>query len=107
MEQGGQRGEPEGSGKSEVKPVTEWAGMTDWVVALRERSPVKRKEDKRWKVASNRVGRNDRLGAGESEKEERKAEEGKIDEVARDRVGRNDRLSQGGSGKTKKPRKEK
>ena len=29
-----------------MKPVTEWAGMTDWVVALRERSPVKRKEDK-------------------------------------------------------------
>ena len=44
---GGQRDEPEGGGKSEVKPVTEWAGMTDWVVALRERSPVKRKEDKR------------------------------------------------------------
>ena len=47
-----------------MKPVTEWAGMTDWVVALRERSPVKRLEDKRWEVASNRVGRNDRLGAG-------------------------------------------
>ena len=47
-----------------MKPVTEWAGMTDWVVALRERSPGKRLEDKRWEVASNRVGRNDRLGAG-------------------------------------------
>ena len=54
----------EGGGKFKVKPVTEWAGMTDWVVAVRGRSPGKRIEDKRWEVARNRVGRNDRLGAG-------------------------------------------
>ena len=54
----------EGGGKFKVKPVTEWAGMTDWVVAVRGRSPGKRIKDKWWEVARNRVGRNDRLGAG-------------------------------------------
>ena len=49
---------------SEVKPVTEWAGMTDWVVAVITRSPGKVEEDKKWEVAKNRVGRNDRLGSG-------------------------------------------
>ena len=47
---------------SEVKPVTEWAGMTDWVVAVIIWSPGKVEEDKGWEVAKNRVGRNDRLG---------------------------------------------
>ena len=31
-----EKGEDEGDGKSKVKPVTEWAGMTDWVVAGRK-----------------------------------------------------------------------
>ena len=73
---GKQKSEQEGGGKFKVKPVTEWAGMTDWVVAERGRSPGKRKEEKRWEVARNRVGRNDRLGAGKSEeKGERRKKE--------------------------------
>ena len=47
---------------SEVKPVTEWARMTDWVVAVITRSPGKVEEDKRWEVAKAQVGRKDRLG---------------------------------------------
>ena len=31
-----EEGEDEGDGKSKVKPVTEWAGMTDWVMAGRK-----------------------------------------------------------------------
>ena len=80
---------------SEVKPVTEWAGMTDWVVAVITRSPGKVEEDKRWEVAKNRVGRNDRLGSGLGERG-RKAEARKREEVAKDRVGRNDPLSPSG-----------
>ena len=38
--------------------------MTDWVVAVITRGPGKIEEDKRWEVAKNRVGRNDRLGSG-------------------------------------------
>ena len=83
-----------------MKRVTEWAGMTDWVVALREWIPRKGVEDKRREVAKNRVGRNDRLGSGNGEKG-RKAEERKREEVAKDRVGRNDRLSQGSGGEAK------
>ena len=80
---------------SEVKPVTEWAGMTDWVVAVITRSPGKVEEDKRWEVAKNRVGRNDRLGSGLG-KRGRKAEARKREEVAKGRVGRNDPLSPSG-----------
>ena len=58
-----------------MKPVTEWAGMTDWVVALRERNPGISVEDKRWEVAENRVGRNDRLGSGNGEQGERRKKE--------------------------------
>ena len=53
-----------------MKPVTEWAGMTDWVVAVRTWIPGKGEEDKRWEVARNRVGRNDRLGSGSGVKRE-------------------------------------
>ena len=80
---------------SEVKPVTEWAGMTDWVVAVITRSPGKVEEDKRWEVAKARVGRKDRLGSGLGERG-RKAEARKREEVAKDRVGRNDPLSPSG-----------
>ena len=80
---------------SEVKPVTEWAGMTDWVVAVITRSPGKVEEDKRWEVAKNRVGRNDRLGSGLG-KRGRKAEARKREEVAKGRVGRKDPLSPSG-----------
>ena len=80
---------------SEVKPVTEWAGMTDWVVAVITRSPGKVEEDKRWEVAKNRVGRNDRLGSGLGERG-RKAEARKREEVAKDRVGRSDPLGPSG-----------
>ena len=38
-----EKGEDEGGGKS-VKPVTEWAGMTDWVVAVRTWIPGKGQE---------------------------------------------------------------
>ena len=34
-----EKSEDEGGGKSKVKPVTEWAGMTDWVVAVRKWMP--------------------------------------------------------------------
>ena len=64
-----EKSEEEGGGKSEVKPVTEWAGMTDWVVAVRKWIPRKGVEDKRWEVAKNRVGRNDRLGSGNGKRE--------------------------------------
>ena len=80
-----------------MKPVTEWAGMTDWVVAVRERNPRESIEVNRWEVVKNRVGRNDRLGSGNGGKGS-KAEERKREEVAKDRVGRNDRLSQGKGG---------
>ena len=43
-----EKSEDEGDGKSKVKPVTEWAGMTDWVVAGR-------KWMKRWEVTKTRV----------------------------------------------------
>ena len=66
--------------------------MTDWVVAVITWSPGKGEEDKRWEVAKNRVGGNDRLGAGLGERG-RTAEARKREEVAKDRVGRNDRLS--------------
>ena len=46
----------------------------------------------RWKVAKNRVGRNDRLGSCNGGKGS-KAERRKRKEDAKDRVGRNDRLS--------------
>ena len=59
--------------------------MTDWVVAVITRSPGKVEEDKRWEVAKNRVGRNDRLGSGLGERG-RKAEARKREEVAKDRV---------------------
>ncbi|KAL9970050.1 hypothetical protein ACROYT_G022364 [Oculina patagonica] len=61
--------------------------------------------------ASNRVGRNDRLGSGmitrspgKVEEDKRKGEEGSKEErgVAKDRVGRNDRLSQGGGGEAER-----
>ena len=84
-----------------MKPVTEWAGMTDWVVAVRKWIPRKGVEDKRWEVAKNRVGRNDLLGSGDGVKGS-KAEERKREEVAKDRVGRNDRMSQGSGGEAKK-----
>ena len=42
--------------------------MTDWVVAVITWSPGKGEEDKRWEVAKNRVGRNDRLGSGLGER---------------------------------------
>ena len=45
----------EGEGKSKVKPVTEWAGMTDWVVAVRKWMRGSGEEDKRWEVTKNRV----------------------------------------------------
>ena len=64
--------------------------MTDWVVAVRKRDPRESVEDKRWEVAKNRVGRNDRLGSGNGGKGS-KAEERKRKEVAKDGVGRNDR----------------
>ena len=54
--------------------------MTDWVVAVITRSPGKVEEDKRWEVAKNRVGRNDRLGSGLGERG-RKAEARKREEV--------------------------
>ena len=95
-----EKSEDEGGGKSEVKPVTEWAGMTDWVVAVRTWIPGKGVEDKRWEVAKNRVGRNDRLGSGNGVKGS-KAEERKREEVAKDRVGRNDRLGRGSGGEAK------
>ena len=68
--------EEEGGGKSKVKPVTEWAGMTDWVVAVKKWMLGSGEEDKRWEVTKNRVGRNDRLGSGNGEKrgERRKKE---------------------------------
>ena len=72
--------------------MTEWAGMTDWVVAVITRSPGKVEEDKWWEVATTRVGRKDRLGSGLGERG-RKAE---AREVAKDRVGRNDPLSPSG-----------
>ena len=65
---GKQKSEQEGGGQSKEKPVTEWAGMTDWVVALRERNPGVSFEDKRW-------GRNDRLGSGDGEQRERQKKE--------------------------------
>ena len=69
--------------------------MTDWVVAVITRSPGKVEEDKRWEVAKNRVGRNDRLGSGLGERG-RKAEARRREEVAKDRVGRNDPLGPSG-----------
>ena len=66
-----EKSEDEGGGKSKVKPVTEWAGMTDWVVAVRKWMPGSGEEDKRWEGTKNRVGRNDRLGSGNGEKGER------------------------------------
>ena len=44
-----EKGEDEGDGKSKVKPVTEWAGMTDWVMARRKWMR------ERWEVAKKRV----------------------------------------------------
>ena len=67
-----------------VTPVTEWAGMTDWVVAMITRSPGKVEEDKRWEVAKNLVCRNDPLGSGLG-KRGRKAESRKREEVAKGR----------------------
>ena len=67
-----------------MKPVTEWAGMTDWVVAMITRSPGKVEEDKRWEVTKNRVCRNDPLGSGLG-KRGRKEEARKREEVAKGR----------------------
>ena len=58
--------------------------MTDWVVAVITKSPGKVEEDKKWEVAKNRVGRNDRLGSGLGERG-RKAEARKREEVAKGR----------------------
>ena len=91
----------QGGGKSEVKPVTEWAGMTDWVVAVRKRDPRESVKVNKWEVAKNRVGRNDRLDSGNGGKGI-KAERRKRKEDAKDRVGRNDRLSQGSGEEVKK-----
>ena len=41
-----EKSEDEGGGKSKVKPVTEWAGMTDCVVAVRTWIPRSGVEDK-------------------------------------------------------------
>ena len=60
--------------------------MTDWVAAVITRSPGKVEEEKRWEVAKNRVGRNDRLGSGL----------GKRGRKAKGRVGRKDPLSPSG-----------
>ena len=38
-----------------MKPVTEWAGMTNWVVAVRKWMQGSGEEDKRWEVTKNRV----------------------------------------------------
>ena len=62
------KSEDEGDGKSKVKPVTEWAGMTDWVVAVKKWMHGSGEEDKRWEVTKNPVGRNDRLGSGNGER---------------------------------------
>ena len=48
--------EDEGDGKSKVKPVTECAGMTDWVVAVRRWMLGSGEEDKRWE--GQKVGGN-------------------------------------------------
>ena len=69
--------------------------MTDWVVAVITRSPGKVEEDKRWEVAKNRVGGNDRLGSGLG-KRGRKAEARNREEVAKGQVGRKDPLSPSG-----------
>ena len=50
-----EEGEDEGDGKSKVKLVTEWAGMTDWVMAGRKWMRGSGEEDKRWEVAKKRV----------------------------------------------------
>ena len=50
-----EKSENEGDGKSKVKPVTEWAGMTDWVVAGRKWMRGSGEEDKRWEVTKTRV----------------------------------------------------
>ena len=50
-----EEGEDEGDGKSKVKPVTEWAGMTDWVMAGRKWMRGSGEEDKRREVAKKRV----------------------------------------------------
>ena len=50
-----EKGEDEGDGKSKVKPVTEWAGMTDWVAAGRKWMRGSGEEDKRWEVTKKRV----------------------------------------------------
>ena len=49
-----EKSEDEGGGKSKVKPVTEWARMTDWVVAVRTWIPGSGEEDNRWEVTKNR-----------------------------------------------------
>ena len=69
--------------------------MTDWVVAVITRSPGKVEEDKRWEVAKNRVGRNDRLGSGLG-KRGRKGKQGRERRLLKVRVGRNDPLSPSG-----------
>ena len=79
-----------------AEPITERAGMTDWVVAVRDRNPRGSVEANEWEVAKDRVGRNDRLGQGNGGCEVSVRSRMK---AAKDRVGRNDRLSQGSGGK--------
>ncbi len=88
-------------GNPRVEPITEWAGMTDWVVAVRDRDPRESVEANEWEVAKNRVGRNDRLGQGNGEKVCKVSGRTRM-EAAKDRVGRNDRLSQGSGEEVKK-----
>ena len=45
-------------GNPRAEPITEWAGMTDWVVAVRDRNPRGSVEANEWEVATDRVGRN-------------------------------------------------
>ena len=62
--------EDEGDGKSKVKPVTEWAGMTDWVVAVRRWMLGSGEEDKRWegqKVGGNQEPSGSRILDQEAE----------------------------------------
>ena len=58
------------------KSIAVWAGMTDRAMTYRSTGWTERRARRRKKVrgeASNRVGRNDRLGSGYDNKESRES----------------------------------